>query len=241
MMEATLTQKGVSRIRVLVVEDEVELAAYIKRALERAGYAVDVARDGTECLDRAGAEPYDAVVLDGALPGRTGYETCEALRARGCWLPIIMLSESDEEVDQLRALGTGADEALPRHFPGAELLGRLRTLTLRRRDGRGQSVEVGDLHLDPTQRRVAVGGVQVELTPTEFCVLEYLMRLRGRVVSKKELLESCWDWGFRGEPNIVEVYIGMLRKKIDAPFGRAQIQTVRGAGYRLVGIDGDRR
>jgi DNA-binding response OmpR family regulator len=219
---------------VLVVEHDVELAAYVKRGLERDGYGVDMAWDGEEGVGLALTETYVAIVLDAALPDVSGYTACEQLRRQGCWVPIIILSASDDAADHTRALGTGADDALPRHFANADLHTRLRSVIRRREGKRPSPLQVGDLDLDPIERRVRVGDVPVQLTPTEFCVLEHFMRRAGETISKQETLDACWSWGYRGEPNIVEVYVGLLRRKLDAPSGRAHIQTVRGSGYRLV-------
>jgi DNA-binding response OmpR family regulator len=222
-----------STVRVLIVEDEAKLAAYVKRGLEREGYAVDVAGDGETGLWMASTEPYDVVVLDIMLPKMNGYVVCDELRTRGVWTPILMLTAKSGEYDEAEALDTGADDFLSKPFSFVVLLARLRALTRRVTGERPSVVEVADLRLDPAQHRLELGEVEIELTPTEFCLMYLFMRRAGDVLSKAEILESCWDWAFEGDPNIVEVYVRHLRKKIDLPFGREQLQTVRGAGYRL--------
>jgi two-component system OmpR family response regulator len=225
------------RVRVLVVEDEIKLAAYVKRGLEREGYAVDVAGDGEQGLWMATNEPYDVIVLDIMLPKMNGYVVCAEARKRSIWTPILMLTAKTGEYDEAEALDTGADDFLSKPFSFVVLLARLRALIRRGTGERPAVLEVGDLTLDPAQRRFLVGETEISLTPTEFCLLQQLMRRPGDVLSKRHFLESCWDWAFEGDPNIVEVYIRHLRKKIDIPFERKQVQTVRGAGYRLV-VDG---
>lgn len=217
----------------LIVEDEAKLAAYVKRGLEREGYAVDVAPDGEQGLWLAANEPYDAIVLDIMLPKLNGYRVCAQLRQQRVWTPILMLTAKDGDLDEVEALDTGADDFLSKPFSFAVLLARLRALVRRGSGERPAVIELGDLRLDPAQRRFFVGDVEVQLTRTEFCVLQLFMRRPGDVLSKKEILESCWDWAFEGDPNIVEVYISHLRKKIDTPFRREVLHTVRGAGYRL--------
>ncbi len=220
-------------MRVLIVEDEAKLAAYVKRGLEREGFAVDVAPDGEQGLWLATTEPYDAIVLDIMLPKLNGYRVCAQLREQRVWTPILMLTAKDGDLDEVEALDTGADDFLSKPFSFAVLLARLRALMRRGSGERPAVMEVGDLRLDPAQRRFFVGRVEVDLTRTEFCVLQLFMRRPGEVLSKAEILDSCWDWAFEGDPNIVEVYISHLRKKIDIPFHRRVLHTVRGAGYRL--------
>ena len=219
----------------LVVEDEVRLAAYLKRGLEAEGYAVDVAGDGENGLWLATNQPYDAVVLDIMLPRLNGYRVCAQIREAGVWMPILMLTAKDGEYDEAEALDTGADDFLRKPFSFVVLMARLRALIRRGAGERPTVLEVGDLHLDPAGRRVDRGREEIALTPKEFSLLEFLMRHPGEVMSKQAILDNVWDWAFDGDPNIVEVYIGYLRRKIDDPFGRASIQTVRGVGYRLVG------
>ncbi|MFC4120350.1 response regulator transcription factor [Nonomuraea zeae] len=224
-------------MRVLVVEDERRMAAALQRGLQAEGFAVDLAHDGEEGLHAARHGDYDIVVLDIMLPRLSGYNVCKQLRAEENWVPILMLSAKDGEYDMADGLDLGADDYLTKPFSYVVLVARLRAL-LRRDSGRRPSVLVaGDLSLDPARRRVERGESAIELTPREFALLEYLIRRRDEVVSKSEILEHVWDT-FDTDPNVVEVYVGYLRRKIDAPFGRNALQTVRGAGYRLAGDGG---
>jgi DNA-binding response OmpR family regulator len=222
-------------LRVLVVEDEKRLAAGLKKGLEAEGFATDVALTGTDGLWMAREEPYDAIVLDIMLPGINGYAICETLREERIWTPILMLTAKDGELDEARALDTGADDFLSKPFSHVVLVARLRALVRRGVQERPAVLEVDDLTLDPGSHRVTRGGVEIELTTREMAILEYLLRRQGLVVSKTELLEHVWDYNFDGDDNIVEVYMRRLRNKLDRPFGRGSIETVRGAGYRLVG------
>ncbi|MBT8202571.1 MAG: response regulator transcription factor [Acidimicrobiia bacterium] len=221
-------------MRVLVVEDEVRLATYVKRGLEAEGYSVDVAADGEEGLALALGQPYDAVVLDIMLPKLNGYRVCARLREEQNWVPILMLTAKDGEYDEAEALDTGADDFLRKPFSFVVLLARLRALMRRQMGERPAVLTVGSLRLDPACREVARGDVAIDLTPREFAMLEYFMRHPSEALPKADILTNVWDWAFDGDPNIVEVYVGYLRKKIDAPFGVKSIQTVRGVGYRLV-------
>ncbi|MGI5157141.1 response regulator transcription factor [Microbispora sp. CA-102843] len=224
-------------MRVLVVEDERRMAAALRRGLQAEGFAVDLAHDGNEGLHLARVGDYDVVVLDIMLPGMSGYNVCKQLRAEENWVPILMLSAKDGEYDLADGLDLGADDYLTKPFSYVVLVARLRAL-LRRGGGRRPAVlRAGDLSLDPAARLVARGEAPVELTPREFALLEYLMRRPGEVVSKPEILEHVWDT-YDTDPNVVEVYVGYLRRKIDTPFGRAALQTVRGAGYRLASDGG---
>lgn len=225
-------------MRVLLVEDEKTLATYVKRGLEREGYAVDIAADGEHGLWLASNEPFDVIVLDIMLPKLNGFQVCAEIRLRDIWTPILMLTAKDGKLDEAEALDTGADDYLAKPFSFVVLLARLRALIRRGSAERPTVLQVGDLRLNPAQRRLFVADIEVELTPTEFCVLQLFMSRPGDVVSKTEILGSCWDWAYEGHPNIVEVYIRHLRKKIDIPFDRAQIETIRGAGYRLNAHDG---
>ena len=224
-------------MRVLVVEDEKRLAAGLRKGLEAEGFAVDVALDGDEGLWMAREHPYDAIVLDIMLPGVNGYKLCATLRQEGVWTPILMLTAKGGEWDEVEALDTGADDYLTKPFAYAVLVARLRALLRRGARQRPAVLQAGDLRLDPAARRAWRGEVELELTPRELALLEFLLRRRGEVVSKREIIEHVWDYDFEGDPNIVEVYVLHLRNKLDRPFGRATIQTVRGAGYRL-GTDG---
>ncbi|MFI9591840.1 response regulator transcription factor [Nonomuraea sp. NPDC052265] len=224
-------------MRVLVVEDERRMAAALQRGLQAEGFAVDLAHDGEEGLHAARQGDYDIVVLDIMLPRLSGYNVCKQLRAEENWVPILMLSAKDGEYDMADGLDLGADDYLTKPFSYVVLVARLRAL-LRRDAGRRPSVlGAGDLTLDPARRKVQRGETPVELTPREFALLEFLMRRRDEVVSKSEILEHVWDT-FDTDPNVVEVYVGYLRRKVDAPFGRNALQTVRGAGYRLAGDGG---
>ncbi|PKQ17055.1 MAG: DNA-binding response regulator [Actinobacteria bacterium HGW-Actinobacteria-7] len=221
-------------MRVLVVEDEVRLAAYLKRGLEAEGFAVDVAQTGTDGLWMAMEQSYDAVMLDIMLPGMNGYKVCESLRKADNWVPILMLTAKDGEYDEAEALDTGADDFLSKPFSFVVLLARLRALMRRGSPERPASLSVGTLTMDPSTHEVLRGSELLTLTPREYSLLEYLMRHPGDVLPKTDILGHVWDWEFEGDPNIVEVYVGYLRKKIDAPFGLETLRTVRGVGYRLV-------
>ncbi|MFI1202669.1 response regulator transcription factor [Streptomyces sp. BHT-5-2] len=222
-------------MRLLVIEDEERLAAALKRGLEAAGYAVDVAHDGRVGLYMARENPYQAIVLDIMLPGLNGYRVCARLRAEGLEVPILMLTAKNGEYDEAEALDTGADDYLAKPFSYVVLEARLRAL-LRRGGARRQAVlHIGDLWLDPAGRTCGRGQARIELTAKEFAVLECLAERAGEVVTKTEIVEQVWSADFDGDLNIVEVYVSALRRKIDAPYGRASIETVRGSGYRLTG------
>lgn len=220
-------------MRVLVVEDDKHLARSIKRGLEAEGFAADVALDGTDGLWRAKEGDYDAIVLDIMLPGMNGYRVCAELREAGNWTPILMLTAKDGELDEAEALDTGADDYLSKPFSYVVLVARLRALLRRGRRERPVVLQTGDLRLDPAAHRVWRDDTEVTLTPRQFSLLEFLMRRAGETLSKSEILDHVWNFAFDGAPNIVEVYIRHLRKKIDEPFGRSAIQTVRLVGYRL--------
>ncbi|GAA4674980.1 response regulator transcription factor [Nocardioides nanhaiensis] len=225
-------------MRVLVVDDEVRLARSLRVGLEAEGFAVDVAHDGTDGLWLAREHDYDAIVLDLMLPGINGYKVCEALRAEEDWTPILMLTAKDGEWDQVEGLDTGADDYLTKPFSFPVLVARLRAVARRGARERPTVLEAGDLRLDPAARRAWRGEQEVSLTAREFSMLAFLMRHRDDVVSKTQILEAVWDVDFDGDPNIVEVYVRHLRNKVDRPFGREAIQTLRGAGYRLAGNGG---
>ena len=225
-------------MRVLVVEDEKQLAAGLRNGLEAEGFAVDVALDGREGLWMAREHPYDAIVLDIMLPGLNGYRVCAALRQEGIWTPILMLTAKDGELDEAEALDTGADDYLTKPFSYVVLLARLRALLRRGARERPAVLGAGDLRLDPASRQVWRGDTEVFLTAREAALLEYLLRRRGEVVSKRDILAHVWDDNFEGDPNIIEVYIRRLRTKLDRPFDRAAVETVRGAGYRLASDGG---
>jgi two-component system OmpR family response regulator len=225
-------------MRLLVVEDGVRLAEGLKRGLEAEGFAVDVALNGTDGLWLARENHYAVVLLDIMLPGLNGYLVCRTLREEGDWTPVLMLTAKNGEWDQVEALDTGADDYLTKPFSFAVLLARVRALIRRGSAPRPAVLEAGDLSLDPATREVRRADATIELTTREFAVLEFLMRRVGEVVAKTEILDGVWDFDFDGDPNIVEVYIGHLRNKVDRPFGRESIQTLRGAGYRLAGDGG---
>jgi len=220
-------------VRVLAVEDEKRVASAVKRGLEAEGFAVDVALTGTDGLWLAQENDYDLIVLDIMLPGVNGYRICSTLREAGNWTPILMLTAKDGDYDEAEALDTGADDYLTKPFSYVVLIARLRALL--RRAGRGDLVtyEAGDLRLDPRAHRVWRDDREIDLTAREFSVLEYLLSRAGEVVPKRDILEHVWDFDFDGDPNIVEVYVGRLRRRVDDPFARRAIETVRGAGYRM--------
>jgi two-component system OmpR family response regulator len=220
-------------MRVLLVEDETSLAETLAAGLRADGFAVDVALDGVDGLARAQATGYDAIVLDIMLPGASGYEVVRRLRGAGVWIPVLMLTAKDGEYDEADALDLGADDYLTKPFSYVVLLAHLRAVIRRGAPERPVALTAGDLVLDPATRTCRRGTTGIELTPREFAVLEYLMRRCEQVVSKAEIMANVWDTFYDGDPNVVEVYVGYLRRKIDAPFGRRSIDTVRGAGYRL--------
>jgi two-component system OmpR family response regulator len=225
-------------MRVLVVEDEKRLAAGLRNGLEAEGFAVDVALSGTDGLWMAQEHPYDAIVLDIMLPGINGYKLCETLREQRNWTPILMLTAKEGEWDEVEGLDTGADDYLTKPFSYAVLVARLRALLRRGARERPAVLEAGDLRLDPASKRAWRGEAEVELTARELALLELLLRRRGEVVPKREIIEHVWDYDFEGDPNIVEVYIRRLRNKLDRPFDRDAIETVRGTGYRLAAHGG---
>jgi two-component system OmpR family response regulator len=220
-------------VRILLVEDDKSVARAIRRGLEAEGYAVDVALTGTDGLWLATENAYDALVLDIMLPGLPGDQLCGRLREAGNWAPILMLTAKDGEQDEARTLDTGADDFLAKPFSYVVLLARLRALLRRGGRDRPAVLTAGDLRLDPATHRVSRGETPVALTPRQFSLLEFLLRRAGEVLSKSEILCHVWDFAFDGDPNIVEVYVRQLRQRIDEPFGRASLQTVRLVGYRL--------
>jgi len=220
-------------MRILVVEDDKHLARAVKRGLESEGFAVDVALDGVDGEWLAGENPYDAMVLDIMLPGVDGYELCARLREAGNWTPILMLTARTGEQDEAHALDTGADDFLSKPFSYVVLVARLRALLRRGSKRRPAVLVAGDLRLDPAAHKVWRGDEPVALTPRQFSLLEFMIRRVGEVLSKQVILEHVWDFAFEGDPNIVEVYIRQLRQRIDEPFGRHSLRTIRLAGYRL--------
>jgi two-component system, OmpR family, response regulator len=220
-------------VRALVVEDELKMAALIRRGLTEEGYAADIARTGDDALWMARATPYDVVVLDVMLPGRDGFAICRELRENGIWAPVLMLTARDSIEDRVSGLDSGADDYLTKPFSFAELLARLRALARRGAERRPTVLEVGSLRLDPSTHEVRRGNVEIALSAKEFALLETFMRRPGEVLSRLDLLEHAWDYGYENRSNVVDVYVGYLRKKLDVPFGVRSIETVRGAGYRL--------
>jgi DNA-binding response OmpR family regulator len=222
-------------VKLLLVEDDTKLAAAVRRGLEAEGFTVEVAADGDEGLWRATEGTFGLVLLDIMLPGRNGYRICADLRAAGDWTPILMLTAKDGDLDEAEALDTGADDYISKPFSFAVLVARVRALLRRSADRAVAPAEVGDLRIDPARRRAWRGDHELVLTAREFDVLALLVRRAGQVLSKSEILATVWDSDFSGDPNIVEVYVRRLRRKVDEPFGRRSIETVRGAGYRMVG------
>ncbi len=220
-------------MRVLVVEDDVKMAGLLRRALGEEGGAVDVAQSGEDCLWMAAAAPYDAVLLDVMLPGIDGFETCRLLREQGVWAPVLILTARDGVGDRVAGLDGGADDYLVKPFSFAELSARLRALVRRGSPERPPVISVGDLRLDPAGRRAFRGDIEIELSAKQFALLEAFMRRPGQVLSRLELLEHAWDFAYENRSNVIDVYVGYLREKIDRPFGVESIETVRGAGYRL--------
>ncbi|MDP9343416.1 MAG: response regulator transcription factor [Actinomycetota bacterium] len=220
-------------MRILVVEDEIKMARAVRRGLEQEGYAVDVVGDGREAVFQASEADYDAIVLDVMLPGLDGFRVCHDLRERGRWAPVLMLTARDGVQDRIRGLDVGADDYLVKPFAFGELLARLRALIRRGPSDRPPLLSAGDVVLDPAAHTVTRAGRPVELSPREFSLLEFLMRHPGEVVSRTRILEHVWDYNYDGVSNIVDVYVGYLRKKLERPFGRPFIRTVRGVGYAM--------
>jgi two-component system OmpR family response regulator len=220
-------------VRVLVVEDEARIARVLKRGLEEEGYAVDVAGDGPEGLWMATENPYEAVVLDVMLPGFDGFELCRKLREAGIWAPVLMLTARDEVGDRVRGLDSGADDYVVKPFSLLELAARLRALA--RRDDRSRPTVLveQDLKLDPAAKKVWRGDREIELSPKEFSLLELFLKHPGVVLTRSQIIDAVWDFAYDGGSNVVDQYVNYLRRKVDRPFGRRDIETVRGMGYRL--------
>ena len=226
-------------MRALVVEDEPKMAVLLRRGLAEAGYAADVAVTGEDAIDLAKAIPYDAIVLDVMLPGLDGLGVCRELRAGGVWTPILMLTARDGIEDRVAGLDAGADDYLVKPFSFAELLARLRALARRGRAERPAVLEAGSLRLDPAPRQEWRGEAAIELSAKEFALLETFLRRPGEALSRLDLLEHAWVYTYENRSNVVDVYVGFLRAKIDRPYGRRSIETVRGVGYRLRDDGGD--
>lgn len=220
-------------MHVLVVEDEVKMAALVRRGLGEQGLTVDIAGSGEDALAMAPASSYDAIVLDVVLPGIDGFETCRRLREEGVWSPVLMLTARGALEDRIAGLDGGADDYLTKPFSFAELLARLRALVRRGQSERPAIVEVGDLRLDPATRQVWRGETEIELSAKEFVLFETFMRRPGHVLSRSQLLDQAWEYDFEHRSNVIEVYVRYLRRKLDVPFGVKSLETVRGAGYRL--------
>ena len=220
-------------MRLLIVEDEPNIAAFLDRGLSEEGYAVDVVHNGNDALDWAASAEYDAIVLDVLLPGRDGFAVCRELRARGVQTPVLMLTARDAVDDRVTGLDSGADDYLVKPFAFKELLARLRALTRRPIESRSTQLRVADLTLDTLARTAQRGDRRIELTAKEYSLLEYLMRHPGRVLSRTQIAEHVWDFDFLSESNVVDVYIRYLRRKIDDGFERKLIKTMRGAGYLI--------
>ena len=219
--------------RILVIEDEEAIADALTTGLSAEGFAVSIARRGDTGLEIASKESFDLIVLDILLPGRNGYQVCAALRSRGIWTPILMLTAKDGELDEAEGLDTGADDFLRKPFHFEVLIARIRALLRRGIPQLSEKVEVGDLRLDRAAHRCWRGEVEIDLTPREFDLLAVLLDAAGKAVPKAVLLEKVWGSSFEGDPNIIEVYVGYLRRKVDRPFSRNAIETVRGIGYLI--------
>ncbi|CAN5756096.1 two-component system response regulator TcrA [soil metagenome] len=222
-------------MRILVVEDEIKMARLLKRGLEEEGYAVDLATTGEEAVWLGAENSYDAVTLDLMLPDINGFEVCSKLRQKRQWAPVLMLTARDAVRDRVTGLDVGADDYLTKPFSFAEFMARVRALIRRGAMARPTLLTVGDLTLDPASHQVTRSGVSVHLTAKEFSLLEYFMRHPGEVLSRTRLIEHVWDFAYEGDSNVVDVYVRYLRGKVDRPFNRNSIVTVRGSGYRLHG------
>jgi two-component system, OmpR family, response regulator len=220
-------------MRVLVVEDEVRMAGVVQRALKEEGHAVDVAADGPQGLWLATENQYEAIVLDVMLPGMDGFELCRRLRESGAWAPVLMLTARDGVTDRVRGLDAGADDYLVKPFSLMELAARLRALARRTGRVRPPVLAEGDLRLDPAAKRVWRAGTELHLSAKEYSLLEFFLRHPGRVLTRSQIIEAVWDFAYDGGSNVVDQYVNYLRRKIDGPFGRHDLETVRGMGYRL--------
>ncbi len=225
-------------MRLLVVEDSPKMASLLRRGLTEEGYAVDVVGNGVDAVWMATEQAFDVIVLDVVLPDIDGFEVCRRLRSERSWAPILMLTARDDVSDRVRGLDAGADDYLTKPFAFEELFARVRSLVRRGPGERPPILTVGDLVLDPAEHSVRRGSTPVNLTPKEFALLHYLLQHPGEALTRSRLLEHVWDFAFDGDPNIVDVYVGYLRDKIDRPFGRVSLETIRGVGYRLRSEDG---
>ena len=223
---------------VLVVEDEVKMARALRRGLEQEGYSVELSLDGNDAMSRAREREFDAIVLDVMIPGVDGFTVCRDLRQEGNWAPVLMLTARDAVEDRIRGLDAGADDYLVKPFAFGELLARLRALVRRDPAPRPPELEFGGVHLDPASRRVTRDGVPVDLSAREFSLLEFLMRHPGEVLPRSRILEHVWDYNYDHFSNVVDVYVGYLRRKLEQPFGRPLIRTVRGVGYAVDPVAG---
>jgi two-component system OmpR family response regulator len=228
-------------MRLLVVEDSPKMASLLRRGLTEEGYAVDVVSNGVDGVWLATEESFDAILLDVVLPDIDGFEVCRRLRRAGRWAPLLMLTARDDVSDRVRGLDAGADDYLTKPFAFEELFARVRSLVRRGPHEQSPLLEIGDLLLDPAEHSVRRGSQPVNLTPKEFALLQYFMQHPSEALTRARLLEHVWDFAFDGDPNIVDVYVGYLREKIDRPFGRASLETVRGVGYRLRSESSDAR
>jgi two-component system, OmpR family, response regulator len=225
--------RSVAGVRVLVIEDELRMAQLVRRALEEEGYAVDVSGEAPEGLWMAQENPYAAIVLDVMLPGFDGFDLCRRLRESENWVPVLMLTARDKVGDRVRGLDVGADDYLIKPFSMLELAARLRALTRRDDRSRPAVLEVGDLSLDPATKRARRGTTELQLSPKEFALLELFLRHPGTVLTRTQIIDAVWDFAYDGTSNVVDQYVNYLRRKVDAPFGRHDLETVRGRGYRL--------
>ncbi|MDQ1474809.1 MAG: two-component system, OmpR family, response regulator [Actinomycetota bacterium] len=220
-------------MRLLIVEDEIRMAALLRRGFVEEGYAVDVATNGTDALWLATEATFDTLILDVMLPGLDGFEVCRELREKGCRAPVLMLTARDAIEDRVRGLDAGADDYLTKPFSFAELSARVRALLRRGASARPTVLEVGDLRLDPAGHRATRGDAELSLSPKEMALLELFMRHPDEVITRTQILDHVWDFAYDGMSNVVDQYVSYLRRKIDKPFGRDDLQTVRGVGYRL--------
>ncbi len=220
-------------MRMLIVEDDIKMAGLLKRGLEREGHAVDMAHDGPHAIWAGTEFPYDVVLLDAMIPEPNGFEVCRRLREAGRWMPVIMLTARDAVQDRVQGLDAGADDYLLKPFSFAELSARLRALARREAHERPTVLSAGDLMVDPATKEVHRGDRAITLSAKEFALLELFLRRKGEVISRAEILDHIWDFAYDGTSNVVDVYVRYLREKVDRPFARESIETIRGSGYRM--------